>query len=1002
VPCVTADIVEAMTYKPTRLSAKAFNELRTMAEQEMSEPMTAYEIEEMGLNLPLPNNTRMAYNYPNLKRTFVTRRNHSYLKLLTMALPKHYVAINERERVEAPSKHNLLTSLVVFPGKYAPLLFSVAIFLLIGASIVNAAPLYSPGQTLDPTCLPTNPDCTVTLAASSINVLFNYDVYSSTSIIYQHPRDPSELQGNTTGYAGSANNIGMHQTIGTTTQINSIFANVWSSIPSADITMKLFIKAASASTTPFNPDSDTPAYYGVINHTIMPQASSTTGYTFNLSSPVSIAAGQELFVIWEASTTGSVHIPRFSTDSGSEPFRNTFVFGTANSNWAFSDKGSGFYAGTFRVYGRGNITRQTGSGLGSEMIQNPGFENVGFANWSNGGFGSYIDETTLVHSGSHALKLASTNTNWYTPQATQSISVIGGQSYQLFLWTRGDGTKDGTYAIYDSTHSVYVVGVAGSGHTGITGTTYTQFTTSFTAPAGCTSIQIFLTVSQGAGAVAYFDDVSVKPNITVTTSIPISVQTLLNSFPASAVTFSDPNGIMTSTNVNSAIVEAYNHASSTTSATATTTLTAPRIVLPDNIYAVVGDELQLFVRGMIEAQNPYNFPYVIDSTVGSSYPRYFDYTPVLGDVGSHTLTAKVLNYDYSTLTSTSTNLVVVNPPGAPGTAKNILILGDSLTGGGAWPAELYRRLTQTGGTPAGLGYGNINFIGDIALPGYTTQGYDAWGGWAYSTYIDTANTSGHTLTGTFDKDSTDAVSTYTDGSNQWSIIYAKSGNILKIGTYGGAGSATLASSTLTWVSGGMHHSNIVYSAATNEPISPFWDATGSKIDFTAFTSRVGASGIDAVYVLLSWNSIFTSNLSTFSYLTQTQTFLNQLHTDYPNAVVRLMGVEIPSMNGGLGANYGGAGDAEYYGMVRTVNSNNIALQQLADQPAYSSWVKFIAVAPQFDSENNMSQSLTPVNTRNAATEYRGTNGVHPATAGYYQIADAAYREFVAWLSNSSY
>jgi hypothetical protein len=469
----------------------------------------------------------------------------------------------------------------------------------------------------------------------------------------------------------------------------------------------------------------------------------------------------------------------------------------------------------------------------------------------------------------------------------------------------------------------------------------------------------------------------------------------LNNFPSQAVTFTDPNGIMQSTNVQSAIVEAYNHNSTSTAATSTTFI-SPRVVLPDTLYAVVGDELQLFVRGMIEAQNPYNLPYTIDSTVGISYPRYFDYTPVMGDVGTKTVTVNVLNYDYSVLATKSVNLKVVNANRQPTNPKNILVVGDSLSGSGTWQAELYRRLTQTGGTPAGLGYGNINFIGDIAMPGFTTQGYDAYGGWAYSTYTDTANTAGHTLTGTFDKDNTDAGALYTDGTNQWQIIYAKSGTILKIGTYGGAGSATLASSgTLTWVSGGTHHTNILYTAATNEPISPLWDSTNSRFDFTALTSRVGASGIDAVYVLLSWNNIFTPNMTTFTYLNNTQTFLNQLHADYPNAIVRLIGVEVPSVSGGLGANYGTAADAEYYGMLKTVNNNNIALQNLVNQSTYSSWVKFISIASQFDSENNMSQSLAPVNVRNASTEQRGTNGVHPATSGYYQIADAVFREFIA-------
>lgn len=52
------------------------------------------------------------------------------------------------------------------------------------------------------------------------------------------------------------------------------------------------------------------------------------------------------------------------------------------------------------------------------------------------------------------------------------------------------------------------------------------------------------------------------------------------------------------------------------------------------------------------------------------------------------------------------------------------------------------------------------------------------------------------------------------------------------------------------------------------------------------------------------------------------------------------------------------------------------------------------LAPQFDSDNNMQAASTPVNTRNPATELRGTNGVHPAASGYNQIADACWRDFI--------
>ena len=84
-----------------------------------------------------------------------------------------------------------------------------------------------------------------------------------------------------------------------------------------------------------------------------------------------------------------------------------------------------------------------------------------------------------------------------------------------------------------------------------------------------------------------------------------------------------------------------------------------------------------------------------------------------------------------------------------------------------------------------------------------------------------------------------------------------------------------------------------------------------------------------------------------------------------------------------------------YGMVVAAFNQNKAYQELANEVAYSSFDEFVNISSQFDSENNMPETDVPVNTRNAKTEKRGTNGVHPATEGYYQIADVVYRNFVA-------
>jgi len=153
-----------------------------------------------------------------------------------------------------------------------------------------------------------------------------------------------------------------------------------------------------------------------------------------------------------------------------------------------------------------------------------------------------------------------------------------------------------------------------------------------------------------------------------------------------------------------------------------------------------------------------------------------------------------------------------------------------------------------------------------------------------------------------------------------------------------------------------------------------------------------------MYVLLGWNGLSSPNkylaADHAANIEKAKQFIDQLHSDYPNAIVRLLGLQIPSPIGGLGANYGATANYAYYGFLRSVNGWNLALQEMANDNAYSSFCKYVAIAPQFDSEYNTQQAVTAVNSRSAVTESRGTNGIHPDTTGYMQIADAVYRDFV--------
>ena len=74
---------------------------------------------------------------------------------------------------------------------------------------------------------------------------------------------------------------------------------------------------------------------------------------------------------------------------------------------------------------------------------------------------------------------------------------------------------------------------------------------------------------------------------------------------------------------------------------------------------------------------------------------------------------------------------------------------------------------------------------------------------------------------------------------------------------------------------------------------------------------------------------------------------------------------------------------------------NEAYQSWANEEYSKDFVEYVDLAGQFDAEYNMPSKEKPANLRCETTEVVGTNGVHPATAGYMQIADAVYRNVIA-------
>ena len=123
------------------------------------------------------------------------------------------------------------------------------------------------------------------------------------------------------------------------------------------------------------------------------------------------------------------------------------------------------------------------------------------------------------------------------------------------------------------------------------------------------------------------------------------------------------------------------------------------------------------------------------------------------------------------------------------------------------------------------------------------------------------------------------------------------------------------------------------------------------------------------------------------------TLLRQAHSDFPDAKIVCMGIQISSLTGGNGASYGATGSySDPYATAFYAFDYNKALEELVTNDEFGEYCYYVDTKGQFDTEYNMPYKDTDVNNRNdAESEIVGTNGVHPSAKGYYQIGDAFYR-----------
>jgi alpha-L-fucosidase len=140
------------------------------------------------------------------------------------------------------------------------------------------------------------------------------------------------------------------------------------------------------------------------------------------------------------------------------------------------------------------------------LIANGGFEELWVGWTQNPGDGTIARDTVKRHSGRYSLKI----TRGTNPQNVQQYATVTpGVTYTLTFWAAGDGTA-GRYGVNNQINSTAIIGTT---TTGVTSATFTKVSVNFTAPVGCTVIGLVLSNSPTNGAVTYYDDVQIIPNV---------------------------------------------------------------------------------------------------------------------------------------------------------------------------------------------------------------------------------------------------------------------------------------------------------------------------------------------------------------------------------------------------------------------------------------------------------------------------------------------------------
>lgn len=420
------------------------------------------------------------------------------------------------------------------------------------------------------------------------------------------------------------------------------------------------------------------------------------------------------------------------------------------------------------------------------------------------------------------------------------------------------------------------------------------------------------------------------------------------------------------------------------------------IYLAEKYYLVTGDRFELFYRSIIKKHNPYSQYIKATCEKGYTYNRYFTYTPKEDEVGNYPLTISIFDDDGNVLEEAHSTLIV-NKPQELDKKVNILCIGDSLTVNGVWPKIGYEKYNS-------LYPGKLNFIGKLQTG---EVGYEGYGGWQWKTFCENnirSQTSSVWINCKHNLDITNQHSNWKNITNEsetlWVLETIEPDKLkFKRGEKNNKVNPELAGKMICLETGlEINIDSYDYSDG-----NPFWNIKTNQIDFKNYLNtnnfKLDNNTIDYVFILLTWNGQYKPYNDDFSiHDTYSSMIIDRIHSDFPNAKIGILGIQLPCPNGGITSCYGASGYYhDWYGETVTALNYNKFLEEKCKLDKYKDYCKYFDTKAQFDVEYNYWTKDMKVNNRSEVVERIGINGIHPSLDGYNQIGDSFYRALVEML-----